>query len=55
MEYWHGGNYEINFLHSQRNKVILIEVKTSRYSTHDSYDAFCETTLPARELATIYY
>lgn len=35
-------NYEIDFLLSQGNKLMPIEVKSSGYKTHASLDAFCQ-------------
>ncbi len=35
-------NYEIDFLLSQGNKLVPIEVKSSGYKTHKSLDVFCD-------------
>lgn len=35
-------NYEVDFLLSQSNKLVPLEVKSSGYRTHKSIDAFCE-------------
>ena len=35
-------NYEINFVLKRANKVCLMEVKSSRYKTHASLDAFAK-------------
>ena len=34
-------SYEVDFLLSRGNKLCPIEVKSSRYKTHASLDAFC--------------
>jgi hypothetical protein len=35
-------NYEIDFLISRKNKICPVEVKSSGYKTHTSFDEFCE-------------
>ena len=35
-------NYEVDFLLSQGNKIVPIEVKSSGYKTHKSLDVFCD-------------